>query len=95
MQAPAIDEWRAPPPHPGEMLLEELLEPQGVTQVEAAHALKISTTRLNELIRGKRGVSADTAWRAVGHGAGGLDGSPEQMGSVARPQGAHKPRALQ
>jgi antitoxin HigA-1 len=61
--APAIDDWRAAPPHPGEMLVEEFLKPQGLTHVEAARHLRMSTTRLNELIRGKRGMSADTAWR--------------------------------
>ena len=63
IKAPALEELREPPPHPGEMLLEEFLKPQGTTQVEAARHLRMSTTRLNELIRGKRGVSADTAWR--------------------------------
>jgi len=63
IKAPSIDELREPPTHPGEMLLEEFLKPQGITQVDAARHLKISTTRLNEIIRGKRGVSADTAWR--------------------------------
>lgn len=45
------------------MLVEEFLQPKGVTQVEAARQLRMSTTRLNEIIRGKRGISADTAWR--------------------------------
>lgn len=63
IKAPAIDELREPPTHPGEMLLEEFLNPQRITQVEAARHLRISTTRLNEIIRGRRGVSADTAWR--------------------------------
>ena len=63
IEAPSIDELRVPPTHPGEMLLEEFLKPQGLTQVDAARHLKISTTRLNEIIRGKRGVTADTAWR--------------------------------
>ena len=45
------------------MLLEAFLKPKGVTQVEAARHLRMSTTRLNEIIRRKRGISADTAWR--------------------------------
>jgi addiction module HigA family antidote len=49
--------------HPGEMLLEEFLKPLWLTQVEAARQLGLSTNRLNELIRGKRGVTADTALR--------------------------------
>ena len=63
IKAPSLDELREPPPHPGEMLLGEFLKPKGITQVEAARRLRMSTTRLNELIRGKRGVSADSAWR--------------------------------
>lgn len=51
------------PDHPGEVLLRDFLRPRGITQVQAARHLRISTTRLNEIIRGKRGVSADTAWR--------------------------------
>jgi addiction module HigA family antidote len=52
-----------PPTHPGEILLEEFLKPLNRTQVEAAEKMKISLNRLNELIRGKRGVTADTALR--------------------------------
>lgn len=63
IKAPSLDELREPPTHPGEMLVEEFLEPEGITQVEAASRLGISTTRLNEIIRRKRGISADTAWR--------------------------------
>ena len=62
-KAPSLDELREPPTRPGEMLLEEFLKPKGLTQVEAARHLRISMTRLNEIIKGKRGISADTAWR--------------------------------
>ena len=51
------------PTHPGEMLLEEFLVPMKVTQAEAARILKVSTNRLNELVKGKRGMTADTALR--------------------------------
>ncbi len=51
------------PTHPGEMLLEEFLKPLELTQTTAAEKMGISTNRLNELIRGKRGVTADTALR--------------------------------
>jgi addiction module HigA family antidote len=51
------------PTHPGEILLEEFLKPMDLTQVEAALKMGISLNRLNELIRGKRGVAADTALR--------------------------------
>lgn len=49
--------------HPGEMLLEEFLKPLGLTQAETARELGMSLNRLNELVLGKRGVTADTALR--------------------------------
>jgi antitoxin HigA-1 len=49
--------------HPGAMLLEEFLKPLGQTQVETARELGMSVNRLNELVLGKRGVTADTALR--------------------------------
>jgi addiction module HigA family antidote len=52
-----------PPTHPGEMLLEEFLVPIKVSQAEVARLLNMSTNRLNELIKGKRGMTPDTAWR--------------------------------
>jgi addiction module HigA family antidote len=52
-----------PPTHAGEILLEEFLKPLDLTQVQAAEKMGISLNRLNELIRGKRGVTADTALR--------------------------------
>lgn len=51
-----------PPTHPGAMLLEEFLKPMGLTQVEAARRMRMPLTRLNEIVNGKRGVTADTAW---------------------------------
>jgi addiction module HigA family antidote len=48
------------------MLLEEFLVPMGVTQAAAARQLRISSNRLNELVRGKRGMTADTALRLSG-----------------------------
>jgi addiction module HigA family antidote len=51
------------PTHPGEMLLEEFLKPKGLTQVQAAEKMGISLNRLNELVNGKRGITADTALR--------------------------------
>jgi addiction module HigA family antidote len=45
------------------MLLEEFLKPLGLGQVEAARRLGISLNRLNEIVLGKRGISADTALR--------------------------------
>ena len=50
------------PTHPGEVLLEEFLVPLGISQVALAEHLEISLQRINEIIRGKRGVSSETAW---------------------------------
>ena len=52
-----------PPTHPGEMLLEEFLKPLGVSQSAFAVRLGVSFPRLNEIIRGKRAVTPDTALR--------------------------------
>ena len=52
-----------PPTHPGEMLFAEFIEPLKLTQTEVAQRLGISFPRLNELIKGKRGVTPDTALR--------------------------------
>lgn len=49
--------------HPGEILLEEYIKPLALTQAALAKELGISTNRLNELVRGKRGITADTALR--------------------------------
>jgi antitoxin HigA-1 len=54
---------RRPPTHPGEMLLEEFVKPLGITQSEFALRLGVSFPRLNEIIRGKRAVTPDTALR--------------------------------
>jgi len=52
-----------PPTHPGEMLREEFLTPLGVTQSDLAHRLGVSFPRVNEIIRGKRAMTPDTALR--------------------------------
>jgi len=52
-----------PPTHPGEMLLEEFVKPLGITQSALALRLGVSFPRLNELIRGKRALTPDTALR--------------------------------
>jgi addiction module HigA family antidote len=49
------------PFHPGEILLEEFLEPAGVTQAALAEKIGWTKTRLNELIKGKRGITAAAA----------------------------------
>ena len=58
-----------PPTHPGEMLLEEFLRPLGMTQSEAARRMEIPLNRLNAVIRGRRGITADTALRLLWHAA--------------------------
>lgn len=52
-----------PPTHPGEMLLEEFLKPLEISQSAFAIRLGVSFPRLNEIIRGKRSVTPDTALR--------------------------------
>ena len=52
-----------PPTHPGEMLLEEFLKPLDITQSAFAIRLGVSFQRLNEIVRGKRSVTPDTALR--------------------------------
>lgn len=49
------------PFHPGEILLGEFLEPAGISQTALAEKLGWTRTRLNELIKGKRGITADAA----------------------------------
>ena len=51
------------PTHPGEMLLEEFLKPLGMTQTELAQRIQVSYPRVNEIVKGKRGITPDTALR--------------------------------
>ena len=55
--------WLGPAIPPGEILLEEFLKPLGIGQADAARSLGISLNRLNEIVLGKRSVTADTALR--------------------------------
>lgn len=50
------------PTHPGEILREEFLKPSGITQVALAKHIGVPVQRINEVIRGKRGITSDTAW---------------------------------
>lgn len=50
------------PSHPGEILRDQFLEPLGLTQVALAEHLGVPVQRINEIVRGKRGVSPETAW---------------------------------
>lgn len=51
-----------PPTHPGEMLLTEFLEPLELPQAELARRLKKTAAAINEIVKGRRGVSAEMAW---------------------------------
>ena len=48
--------------HPGIILLKEFLEPLEVTQKALAGHLRVPVQRINEIVRGKRGITPDTAW---------------------------------
>ena len=54
---------RMPLIHPGEILKEEFLEPLGLTQYRLAKSLSVPARRINEIVQGKRAISADTALR--------------------------------
>ena len=49
------------PTHPGEILLQEFLEPMGLSQVELARRMEVPVQRVNTLINGKRDITAETA----------------------------------
>ena len=51
------------PIHPGEVLLADFLEPLDVSQYRLAHSISVPPRRINEIVHGKRGVTADTALR--------------------------------
>ena len=51
------------PTSPGEMLLEEFLEPMGITQSEFAERIGVTFQRVNAIVNGRRGITADTALR--------------------------------
>ncbi len=52
-----------PPIHPGEILLEEFLKPMGISQYRLAKDISVPPRRINEIVHGKRGVSANTSLR--------------------------------
>lgn len=54
---------KLPPVHPGEILMEEFLEPMGLSQNKLALAIRVPARRINEIVHGKRSVTADTALR--------------------------------
>ena len=54
---------KMPPVHPGEILLEEFLKPLGVSQYRVAVDISVPPRRINEIVHGKRAITADTALR--------------------------------
>jgi antitoxin HigA-1 len=54
---------KAPPVHPGEILVEEFLKPLGLTQYRLAKDISVPPRRINEIVLGKRGITAATALR--------------------------------
>jgi addiction module HigA family antidote len=54
---------KLPPIHPGEILIEEFLKPMGISQYRLAKDISVSPRRINEIVHGKRSISADTALR--------------------------------
>ena len=54
---------KLPPVHPGEILMEDFLEEMGITQHKLAVAIGVPPRRINEIVHGKRAVTADTALR--------------------------------
>lgn len=51
------------PIHPGEILLEEFLDPMGISQYRLAKSTGVDPRRINEIVHGKRSITADTALR--------------------------------
>ena len=54
---------KLPPIHPGEILIEEFLEPMGISQYRLAKDISVPPRRINEIVHGKRSITADTALR--------------------------------
>ena len=58
-----MSEDKLKPIHPGEVLLEEFLKPMGLSQNKVALSIGVPSRRINEIVLGKRGITADTALR--------------------------------
>ena len=58
-----MSEEKLKPVHPGKILQEEFLEPLGLSQNKPALAIRVPARRINEIVLGKRGITADTALR--------------------------------
>ena len=58
-----MTDQKLPPIHPGEILLEEFLKPLGFSQYRLAHDIGVPPRRINEIVHGKRAITANTALR--------------------------------
>ena len=58
---------RPPPMHPGEILREEFMVPNGISAHALAMALRVPSTRISEIVNERRGITADTAYRIALH----------------------------
>ena len=58
-----MSETKMPPIHPGEILYEDFMKPLGITQYRLAKEMHVYPRRVNEIVHGKRAISADTALR--------------------------------
>lgn len=58
-----MNENKFPPVHPGEVLMEDFLKPMGISQYRLAKEMKVYPRKINEIVHGKRSVTADTALR--------------------------------
>ena len=54
---------RMPPIHPGQILFEEFLQPMGISQYRISKDISVPARRINEIVHGKRSITADTALR--------------------------------
>ncbi len=54
---------KMPPIHPGQILLEEFLQPMGISQYRISKDISVPARRINEIVHGKRSITADTALR--------------------------------
>ncbi len=58
-----MNSQRLPPVHPGEILLEEYLKPLGISQNQLGRDLNVPAQRVNDIVRGQRAITVDTALR--------------------------------
>jgi addiction module HigA family antidote len=63
IRRPTMTNKNLPSIHPGEILLEEFLRPMGISQYRLAKDISVSPRRINEIVHGKRAITADTALR--------------------------------